>query len=104
MDADEFTAAEDLLGPEFLLPAASGQQGWRRALLAGRALRTLAEDSVNEAVAIARRDGATWSDIADRLGVATQTAWERYKQVDEITGRARTVEDDATRVTDGMPA
>lgn len=41
--------------------------------------RELAIDvELREAVAAARRDGASWSAIGDALGVAMQSAWKKF--------------------------
>jgi hypothetical protein len=31
----------------------------------------------------ARRDGASWERIGEALGIAKQTAWERYRRLEE---------------------
>lgn len=63
-----------------------------RALLAltdvGR-VRRLLEQAELAAVRIARQQGKSWTDIAVSLGVTRQSAWERWRDVDEDTG-ART--------------
>lgn len=51
--------------------------------LAGKAERRL-----KQWVAIARRDGATWGQIASVLGVTRQAAWSRY-HADPIAGGRR---------------
>jgi hypothetical protein len=60
-----------------------------------RALRALADtylvrrtlDQVEfEAVRAARRHGKSWAEIAIRLGVTRQSAWERWRDVDEPEG------------------
>lgn len=75
--------------------------GWRREAASEtsepsddgeRALRALADiglvrrmlDQVEfEAVRAARRRGKSWAEIAIRLGVTRQSAWERWQDVDE---------------------
>ncbi len=41
------------------------------------------ETSLREWVLLARRKGHSWQDIANALGVTRQSAWERFKVVDE---------------------
>lgn len=41
-----------------------------------------AERELREAVKAARTAGATWQRVADALGVAKQTAWERFYRVE----------------------
>jgi hypothetical protein len=36
------------------------------------------EDTLREAVALAREQGRTWDDIGRSLGVSRQAAWERF--------------------------
>jgi hypothetical protein len=38
---------------------------------------------LRESVAKARAQGRSWQEIAEALGVSRQSAWERFKQVDE---------------------
>jgi hypothetical protein len=39
-----------------------------------------------EAVRTARRHGKSWTEIATRLGVTRQSAWERWRDVDDAEG------------------
>jgi isopropylmalate/homocitrate/citramalate synthase len=39
---------------------------------------TAAGDALDQAVAAARRVGATWQQIADAVGIARPSAWERW--------------------------
>ncbi|MBO0877098.1 MAG: PASTA domain-containing protein, partial [Pseudonocardia sp.] len=43
-----------------------------------------------EAVRTSRRHGKSWAEIAIRLGVARQSAWERWRDVDEPDDPRRT--------------
>src|SRR6476659_5254166 len=38
------------------------------------------------AVRTARRHGKSWAEIATRLGVTRQSAWERWRDLDEADG------------------
>lgn len=78
-----------------------GQQAWKRlagwvqgparrsgedALVALTDLghvRRLLDQAEFEAVRAARRERRSWSEIAVRLGVTRQSAWERWRDVDE---------------------
>ncbi|WP_236796942.1 PASTA domain-containing protein [Amycolatopsis sp. GM8] len=46
-------------------------------------VRRLLDRTEFEAVRIARGDGKSWSEIAVRLGVTRQSAWERWRDIDE---------------------
>ena len=50
-------------------------------LEAAQRLRHAAEALVAELVAEARKNGSTWSDIGDTLGVSTQAAHQKYRWV-----------------------
>lgn len=50
----------------------------------GQVRRTL-DSAEFEAVRSARRHGRSWSEIAVRLGVTRQSAWERWRDVDDDT-------------------
>jgi hypothetical protein len=39
---------------------------------------------IRQAVALVRRQGRSWADIGDALGIHRQTAWERYRDVDTV--------------------
>jgi PASTA domain len=45
--------------------------------------RRLLDQAELEAVRVARRDRKSWAEIATRLGVSRQSAWERWKDLDE---------------------
>jgi hypothetical protein len=45
-------------------------------------VRRLLDHAEFEAVRIARRNGRSWSEIAVRLGVTRQSAWEKWRDVD----------------------
>lgn len=56
-----------------------------------------------ERVAAARRQGATWDQIGESLGMSRQSAWEYYTRdtrrvLDETTAGADLDEDEAMRV------
>lgn len=46
-------------------------------------VRRLLDRAEFEAVRNARREGRSWSEIAVRLGVTRQSAWERWRDVDD---------------------
>jgi hypothetical protein len=46
-------------------------------------VRRLLDQAEFEAVRTARRQGRSWSEIAVRLGVTRQSAWERWRDVDD---------------------
>jgi tellurite resistance protein len=48
-----------------------------------RQQRDQAQASLDKAVAIARAKGDSWTRIAGALGVTVQSAWERYRRVEE---------------------
>src|SRR6476469_5345284 len=56
-------------------------------------VRRLLDQAEFEAVRSARRQGRSWSEIAVRLGVTRQSAWERWRDLDaaavELTAQAR---------------
>ena len=47
------------------------------------ALRRLLDQAELAAVRVARRHGRSWAEIATRLGVSRQSAWERWRDVDD---------------------
>lgn len=61
-------------------------------------VRRLLDQAEFEAVRTARRQGRSWSEIAIRLGVTRQSAWERWRDVDDAvapppTGQATHLDD-----------
>jgi PASTA domain len=46
-------------------------------------LRRLLDQAELVAVRAARRQGRSWAEIATRLGVARQSAWEKWRELDE---------------------
>src|SRR5919107_3891685 len=46
-------------------------------------VRRLLDQAELEAVRAARRDRKSWAEIATRLGVSRQSAWERWKDLDD---------------------
>ncbi|MDQ0800040.1 PASTA domain-containing protein [Arthrobacter sp. SLBN-112] len=49
-----------------------------------RQLRYLLDQAEIAAVRTARRRGSSWAEIAARLGIARQSAWERWRDFDEV--------------------
>jgi PASTA domain-containing protein len=49
-------------------------------------VRRLLDQIEFEAVRVARRQGKSWAEIAVRLGVTRQSAWERWRDVDDAAG------------------
>lgn len=49
-------------------------------------LRRLLDQAELEAVRTARRRGKSWTEIAVRLGVTRQSAWERWRDLDDTPG------------------
>ncbi|MEW1813082.1 PASTA domain-containing protein [Pseudarthrobacter phenanthrenivorans] len=48
-----------------------------------RQLRYLLDQAELAAVQAARRQGSSWAEVAARLGIARQSAWERWRDLDE---------------------
>ena len=46
-------------------------------------LRRLLDQAELQAVRAARRTGRSWAEIATRLGISRQAAWERWRELDE---------------------
>ncbi|NKQ51546.1 PASTA domain-containing protein [Amycolatopsis sp. K13G38] len=82
--------------------------GWRQAPSGGEdALAALTDlglvrrslDQVElDAVREARGHRRSWSEIAVRLGVTRQSAWERWRDVDEAVGRASGEQESAAAI------
>jgi hypothetical protein len=51
-------------------------------------VRRLLDQAELVAVRTARQRGKSWAEIATRLGVTRQSAWERWRDLDEETTRA----------------
>jgi len=49
-------------------------------------IRRLLDQAELVAVRTARRHGKSWAEIATRLGVTRQSAWERWRDLDEADG------------------
>jgi len=49
-------------------------------------IRRLLDQAELVAVRTARRQGKSWAEIATRLGVTRQSAWERWRDLDEADG------------------
>jgi hypothetical protein len=52
--------------------------GWLRHLARLQADKTAIEDQIEEAIAVARRDGISWTKIGEALGVSRQAARDRF--------------------------
>lgn len=56
----------------------------QRALIDVRRVRSLLDVTEMNAVRAARQAGASWTtDVATMLGVSRQSAWERWREIDE---------------------
>jgi transposase-like protein len=64
-------------------PAAPDGSAALEALSDVGSLRRLLDEVELTAVRTARRAGRSWSEIATRLGVTRQSAWERWRDLDE---------------------
>ncbi|HVV13456.1 PASTA domain-containing protein [Amycolatopsis sp.] len=60
-------------------------------------VRRLLDQAEFEAVRAARGEGRSWSEIAVRLGVTRQSAWERWRDVDEPAAGPESVSPKAAR-------
>jgi hypothetical protein len=56
-------------------------------------VRRMLDQAELDAVRAARRDRKSWAEIATRLGVSRQSAWERWKDLDEEPPTRATVPD-----------
>jgi len=65
------------------LPAVPDGSAALEALSDVGSLRRLLDEVELTAVRTARRAGRSWSEIATRLGVTRQSAWERWRDLDE---------------------
>lgn len=69
-------------------PAASGPPDDGDAALAAMAdiglIRRLLDQAELGAVRVARRRGRSWAEIATQLGVTRQSAWERWRDLDDV--------------------
>jgi transposase-like protein len=65
------------------LSAASSGEAAVNALEDIGAVRRLLDQAELNAVRTARQHGKSWAEIATRLGVSRQSAWERWRDVDE---------------------
>jgi hypothetical protein len=67
-------------------------------------VRRLLDQAELVAVRTARRHGKSWAEIATQLGVSRQSAWERWRDVDEDeAGPAASAADPAREVRGGAP-
>ena len=64
------------------------------------AVRRLLDQTELTAVRAARRQGKAWAEIAVRLGVTRQSAWERWRDVDDERSRTTTGKDAAKDVAE----
>ncbi|HEY2299787.1 MAG TPA: PASTA domain-containing protein [Jatrophihabitans sp.] len=62
-------------------------------------VRRLLDQAEMVAVRTARSHGKSWTEVATRLGVTRQSAWERWRDLDDTAGAAEstTVGDDPAR-------
>jgi hypothetical protein len=60
-------------------------------------VRRLLDQAELCAVRTARRHNKSWAEIATRLGVTRQSAWERWREIDEPEGRAQGATDQLLR-------
>jgi hypothetical protein len=60
-----------------------------RALTDGGLVRRMLDEVEFEAVRTARKHGKSWAEIAVKLGVTRQSAWERWRDVDDAAGPAQ---------------
>jgi len=60
-----------------------------RALADGGLIRRMLDEVEFEAVRTARKHGKSWAEIAVKLGVTRQSAWERWRDVDDAAGPAQ---------------
>jgi hypothetical protein len=51
-------------------------------------VRRMLDQAESEAVRAARLSGKSWAEIATRLGVTRQSAWERWRDLDDSLGNA----------------
>jgi len=58
-------------------------------------VRRMLDQAELAAVRTARRSGKSWAEIATQLGVTRQSAWERWRDLDDSPGAASTVLADA---------
>lgn len=67
-------------------------------------VRRLLDQAELLAVRTARRGGRSWAEVATRLGVTRQSAWERWRDLDDISVSARgTPRAEMIRGTAGSP-
>jgi hypothetical protein len=62
-------------------------------------VRRLLDQAELEAVRAARRDRKSWAEIATRLGVSRQSAWERWRELDDEPAAPATPSAPSTPVT-----
>src|SRR3954454_11182002 len=56
-------------------------------------LRRYLDQAELAGVRVARRDGRSWTEIATQLGITRQSAWEKWRDLDDAAaGAERTVE------------
>lgn len=60
-----------------------------KALADGGLIRRMLDEVEFEAVRTARKHGKSWAEIAVKLGVTRQSAWERWRDVDDAAGSAQ---------------
>src|SRR3954451_3502199 len=55
-------------------------------------IRTMLEQTELVAVRAARRHGRSWAEIATQLGITRQSAWERWRDLDDVAQPADVAE------------
>ena len=65
-------------------------------------LRRLLDRAELVAVRSARRHGKSWAEIATQLGVTRQSAWERWRDLDDTADTAKTAEPSASESAAGQ--
>ena len=67
-------------------------------------VRHLLDQAELVAVRTARRHGKSWAEIATKLGVTRQSAWERWRELDETPGEGPVLRRQANTVDDVVEA
>lgn len=67
-------------------------------------VRRLLDEAELQAVQVARRERRSWAEIATRLGVTRQSAWERWRDVDDEPAVATAFDPESeVYLSDGPP-
>jgi transcriptional regulator with XRE-family HTH domain len=81
-------------------PAGAEDEAALQALADIGLVRRQLEQTELDAVRAARRLGRSWAEIAVKLGVTRQSAWERWREIDEVRPPAPTSRTAAAEVLD----